>query len=227
MSITSSSATPGLPGSQRLNRLWIGGLPRNVAIDDVRAEVNRIYSAFGHVADVCVITTARDVMCFVQYEDEEVAARAREATNMKTILGSMIKVNYAVVRGPDAPRQPQFRSAGAVTKSPSPERVKDPNRRMFIVTNLPSDMSSRELGEVAKTAGEDLSFANTWTEGDSTFGLLSFDSSREARKAKRRLHGATLEGARKKLETLTVDEFNQSMKRRRTSRSSSRDRRRR
>lgn len=198
-----------------------------MAIDDVRAEVNRIYQAFGHVADVCVITTARDVMCFVQYEDEEVALRAREATNMKTILGSMIKVNYAVVRGPDAPKQASFRAGAPGAKSPSPERVKDPNRRMIIVSNLPSDMSSRELAEVAKSAGDDISFANVWTEGDNAYGLLTFDSSREARKAKRSLHGATLEGSRKKLETLTLDEFNESVKRKKPSRSNSRDRRRR
>ncbi len=238
MSINASSATPGIPGSQRLNRLWIGGLPRNVAIDDVRSEVNRIYNAYGHVADVCVITTARDVMCFVQYEDEDVAYRAREETNGKMILGSVIKVNYAVVRGPDAPRQPGFRPGGPTTKSPSPERIKDPSRKMFILKNLPSDMSADELSEIGKQAGNDLAFANTWTEGDNTYAILSYDSAREARQAKLRFSDALLEGAKRKLETLTLDEFNEAMKRRRSDsrerrrggsrrRSSSRERRRR
>jgi RNA recognition motif-containing protein len=225
MSINPSSVTPGIPGSQRLNRLWIGGLPRNVAIDDVKNEVSRIYSAYGHVADVCVITTARDVMCFVQYEDEDVAYRAREETNGKMILGSVIKVNYAVVRGPDAPRQPAFRSGGVTAKSPSPERVKDPNRKLFIVSNIPNDMTLEELRQLADMAGEDASFVNTWSEGESTFALFSYDSTSETRKARQRLQGATIEGSKRKLETFSVDEYNQSLKQRR--RSSSRDRRRR
>jgi RNA recognition motif-containing protein len=223
MSINPSSATPGIPGSQRLNRLWIGGLPRNVSIDDVRAEVNRIYSAFGHVADVCVITTARDVMCFVQYEDEEVAYRAREETNGKMILGSVIKVNYAVVRGPDAPRQAAFRPGGPTAKSPSPERVKDPYRKVFVLGNVPDSMSLDDLRSVIMLAGEDLAFVNTWNEGDATFAIVSYDSSREARKARNRLHGAIVEGSKRKLEAFTVDEYNQMMKRKR---SPSRERRR-
>ena len=225
MSINPSSATPGIPGSQRLNRLWIGGLPRNVSIDDVRNEVTRIYSAYGHVADVCVITTARDVMCFVQYEEDDVAYRAREETNGKMILGSVIKVNYAVVRGPDAPRQAAFRPGGATVRSPTPERVKDPNRKLFIVANIPSDMDIDELREIANIAGEDVSFVNSWVDGDSTFGLLSYDSTSEAKKAKQRLHGAVIEGSKRKLETFTLEDYNQMIKQRR--RSSSRERRRR
>jgi RNA recognition motif-containing protein len=178
-------------------------------------------------------------MCFVQYEDEDVAYRAREDTNGKMILGSVIKVNYAVVRGPDVPRgQPSFRPGGPAAKSPSPERVKDPNRKMFVVANVPSDMSIDELLQVAKVAGEDVSFVNTWTEGDATFAIVSYESSREARKAKQRMHGAIVEGAKRKLETLAVDEYNHSLKRRRSPsrerrrgnsrrRSSSRERRRR
>ena len=195
-----------------------------MAIDDVRAEVNRIYSAYGHVADVCVITTARDVMCFVQYEDDDVAYRAREGTNGKMILGSVIKVNYAVVRGPDAPRQPgTFRPGATTTKSPSPERIKDPSRKMFVVKNVPSDMSTGELADIARLGGEDLAFVNTWKDGDSTFAMIAYDSSREARRAKQRFDGAIVEGAKRKLETLTLDEYNESVKRRR---SGSRDRRR-
>ena len=227
-SINPSSATPGVPGSQRLNRLWIGGLPRNVAIDDVRAEVNRIYSSFGQVADVCVITTARDVMCFVQYEDDQVAYRAREETNGKTILGSLIKVNYAVVRGPDAPKPGQGRPGEMGHQGPAvEEKRRDPNRRMFLVSNLPRDITPTELAATAGQVAEDVSFANTWTDGRQTYGLLTFDSTREAQGAKKRLHGATLEGARDKLETFSFEEFNSSMKSKRSSRSASRDRRRR
>jgi hypothetical protein len=99
-------------------------------------------------------------------------------------------------------------------------------------------MSIDELLQVAKVAGEDVSFVNTWTEGDATFAIVSYESSREARKAKQRMHGAIVEGAKRKLETLAVDEYNQSLKRRRSPsrerrrgnsrrRSSSRERRRR
>ena len=221
-----SSATPGVPGSQRLNRLWIGGLPRNVSVDDVRDEVNRIYSAYGPVADVCVITTARDVMCFVQYEDEQVAYRAREDTNGKTILGSLIKVNYAVVRGPDSGRPAPFRAGQPTTKSPEKEEVRDPNRRMIVVANIPSDMTSQELGEIATSVAGDVAFANVWGDEDTTYGLVTFDETRDARRAKRRLNGATLEGSRRKLETLSFEEYNVEMKKKR-SRSVSRDRRRR
>lgn len=224
MSINPSSATPGVPGSQRLNRLWIGGLPRNVAIDDVKTEVNRIYSSFGPVADVCVITTARDVMCFVQYEDDQVAYRAREETNGKMILGSVIKVNYAVVRGPDAPRgQPQPRIGETPPEPVEPKKQRDPNRKMFIVANLPRNMHSKELAVIARAVSEHVSFSNVWSDGDKTFGLLSFDETADARKAKRRLDGAQIEGERRKLETFSLDDFNESVKRR--SRSTSKRRR--
>ena len=213
----------GVPGSQRFNRLWIGGLPRNVAIDDVKTEVNRVFSSFGPVADVCVITTARDVMCFVQYEDEQVAFRAREDTNGKTILGSLIKVNYAVVRGPDAPRQP----ARAGSKSPS-RKDKDPNRKLVIVGNLPSEMSADELFESCRGVSEDIEFCNVWKEGRYTYGLLVFGSSKDAKKAKNALNGAQFERREreKPLATYSLEEFNESVKRAR-SRSNSRDRRRR
>ena len=222
MSINPSSATPGVPGSQRLNRLWIGGLPRNVSIDDVRLEVNRVYSSFGPVADVCVITTARDVMCFVQYEDEQVACRAREDTNGKMILGSVIKVNYAVVRGPDAPRQPPARPGEAVAEAGSGKAPRDPNSRMVIVSNLPEDMSADELAEIVRPISEDVSFVNVWLDGSKKLGVLTFDTSRGAKRLNRRLNGAIIEGARLKLQTFSFDEYNQSVKR---SRSNSRRRR--
>lgn len=216
------SQSLGIPGSQKFNRLWIGGLPRNVAIDDVKAEVNRVYSSFGPVADVCVITTARDVMCFVQYEDESVAFRAREDTNGKTILGSLIKVNYAVVRGPDAPRgQPM-----GISTSPGRSGEKDPNRKLVIVGNLPSDMSAEVFYESCKIVSDHIDFCNVWKDGRQTFGLLSFDSTKDAMRAKKTMDGSYFEGRDNRLlDTYTFDEFNAAARNAARSRSHSRDRR--
>lgn len=212
----------GIPGSQRFNRLWIGGLPRNVAIDDVKAEVNRVYGSFGPVADVCVITTARDVMCFVQYEDEKIAFRAREDTNGKTILGSLIKVNYAVVRGPDVPRGQH----GQGSQSPSRREKKDPNRKLVIVGNLPSAITSDELYESVRLVTPKVDFCNVWTDDRRTFGLMTFDTSREAAKAKKLLHGSHFEGRHDRaLVTYSFTEFNESRRKSARSGSNSRDRR--
>lgn len=196
----------GLPGAQKFNRLWIGGLPRNAPIDDIRSEVNRVFSSYGPVADVCVITTARDVMCFVQYDDEQVAYNAREDMNGKMILGSVIKVNYAVIRGPDAPKGPSKPMPTA-----EPEKERDPNRKMVIVANLPPDITSEELAHFGNSVSYDVSFANVWKEGSGMFGLLTFDSTRDARKALRRLNGAEVDtGSRRtQLEAYSYADFNE------------------
>ncbi len=209
-SLNSGAPGVGVPGAQRFNRLWIGGLPRNAPIDDIRREVNRVFSSYGPVADVCVITTARDVMCFVQYEDDQVAYNAREDMNGKTILGSVIKVNYAVIRGPDAPKGP-MKPVGPGT--PEPEKERDPNRKMVLLANLPSDITSEELAHFGNSVSYDVSFAKTWKEGGSVYGLLTFDSSRDARKALRRLNGAEIvEGGRKtKLEAYSFSDFNEML----------------
>jgi len=222
----SGAPAQGIPGAQRFNRLWIGGLPRNVAIDDVRAEVNRVFTSYGPVADVCVITTARDVMCFVQYEDEQVAFNAREDMNGKMILGSVIKVNYAVIRGPDAPKS-QPRPNGMIqTEKQNKAPRKDPNRKVVIIGNLLSDITSKELTKFGNIVSQDVSFAKVWRDGSNTYGLLSFDHSNDAKKARHRLDGATIDRDSKgrKMRTFSFDEFNIMSKR---SRSNSRDRRRR
>lgn len=210
MASTLNSGAPGagVPGAQKFNRLWIGGLPRNAPIDDIRREVNRVFSSYGPVADVCVITTARDVMCFVQYDDEQVAYSAREDMNGKTVLGSVIKVNYAVIRGPDAPKGP---SKPLAAGSPEPEKERDPDRKMVIVTNLPSDTTAEELAHFGNSVSYDVSFANIWRDGNAVYGLLTFDSSRDARKALRRLNGAEIESSRKpyKLEAYSLSDFNE------------------
>ena len=217
-----NSGAATIPGAQRFNRLWIGGLPRNVAIDDVRAEVNRVFGSYGPVADVCVITTARDVMCFVQYEEDAVALNAREDMNGKMILGSVIKVNYAVIRGPDAPKLPQRPLVPEVTE----RTKKDSNRKIVLVSNLPSDMTSEELTEFGNSVSYDVSFANIWKDGSNTYGLLTFDTTSDAKKAKRRLNGATIEGdSRTRLQAFSFQDFNESVAKR--TRSNSRDKRRR
>jgi hypothetical protein len=94
---------------------------------------------------------------------------------------------------------------------------------MFIVANLPRNMNSKELAGIARGVSEHVSFSNAWSDGDKTFGLLSFDETADARKAKRRLDGAQIEGERRKLETFSLEDFNESVKRR--SRSTSRRRR--
>ncbi len=212
---------PGLPGGQKFNRLWIGGLPRNIAIDDVRAEVKRIFNDFGPVADLCVITTAKDVMSFVQYSDETVAQNARETMNGKTLLGSVIKVNYAVIRGPEPPKGTQYQHK----EEEKPK--KDPNRLSFILTNLPSDMNNDELFDLGETASPNVAFANIWKDGDRVYGLLSYDTGRDAREARAKLNGASVEGSYRgrRLITSSLSEFNASFKKR--SRSRSRDNRRR
>jgi RNA recognition motif-containing protein len=222
----SGAPAQGIPGAQRFNRLWIGGLPRNVAIDDVRAEVNRVFTSYGPVADVCVITTARDVMCFVQYEDDQVAFNAREDMNGKMILGSVIKVNYAVIRGPDAPKTQPRATGMPVPEEQSRVPRKDPNRKIVIVGNLPNDISSKELAKFGNMASHDVAFAKVWRDGSNTYGLLSFDHAVDARKAMKRLDGATVDRDSKgrKLRTFSLDDFNKVSKR---SRSNSRDRRRR
>ena len=220
---SSGAPAQGIPGAQRFNRLWIGGLPRNVAIDDVRSEVNRVFSNYGPVADVCVITTARDVMCFVQYEEDQVAFNAREDMNGKMLLGSVIKVNYAVIRGPDAPK-PANRMPTAV--SPAREKRKDPNRKMVILGNLPSDVTSKELLKFGNAMSSEVSFAKVWRDGSNTYGLLTFDRARDARTALKLFDGAIIERDAKarKLRSFAFDDFNRMVKR---SRSNSRDRRRR
>ncbi len=220
---SSGAPAQGIPGAQRFNRLWIGGLPRNVAIDDVRSEVNRVFSNYGPVADVCVITTARDVMCFVQYEEDQVAFNAREDMNGKMLLGSVIKVNYAVIRGPDAPK-PASRMPTAI--SPTREKKKDPNRKIVILGNLPSDVTSKELLKFGNSVSPEVSFTKVWRDGSNTYGLLTFDRARDARRALKLFDGATIERDPKarKLRSFAFDDFNRMVKR---SRSNSRDRRRR
>jgi hypothetical protein len=201
--LNSGAPGAGVPGAQRFNRLWIGGLPRNAPIDDIRAEVNRVFSSYGPVVDVCVITTARDVMCFVQYDEDQVAYNAREDMNGKMVLGSVIKVNYAVIRGPDAPRGQQKPTPST---SPTREKVKDPNRKMVFVSNLPPDTTPQELCHFGHSVSYDVSFANVWKEGASVYGLLTFDSARDAQKARRRLDGATV--GDHKLSAYSFGEFN-------------------
>jgi RNA recognition motif-containing protein len=194
-----------------------------VAIDDVRTEVNRVFSNYGPVADVCVITTARDVMCFVQYEEDQVAFNAREDMNGKMLLGSVIKVNYAVIRGPDAPK-PANRMPTAT--SPARATKKDPNRKIVVLGNLPSDVTSRELAKFGNSVSAELSFSKVWKDGSNTYGLLTYDRARDARKALKMFDGATIDRDPKarKLRAFAFDEFNRVSQR---SRSNSRERRRR
>jgi RNA recognition motif-containing protein len=165
-------------------------------------------------------------MCFVQYEDDQVAYNAREDMNGKMILGSVIKVNYAVIRGPDAPKT-QPRPSGMT----APEELKkaprkDPNRKLVIIGNLPNDVSSKELAKFGNIASHDVAFAKVWRDGNNTYGLLTFDHARDAKRAIKRLEGATIDRDTKgrKLRTFSFDEFNKISKR---TRSNSRDRRRR
>jgi RNA recognition motif-containing protein len=159
-------------------------------------------------------------MCFVQYEEDQVAFNAREDMNGKMLLGSVIKVNYAVIRGPDAPKP-----ANRMPTATSPARVtkKDPNRKIVVLGNLPSDVTSRELAKFGNVVSPELSFSKVWKDGSNTFGLLTFDRARDARRALKLFDGATIDRDPKgrKLRAFAFDEFNRVAQR---SRSNSRDR---
>ena len=202
------AAQGGMPGGQCYTRIWIGGLPRNSNVDEVKSELKRIFTEFGYVLDVCVITTARDVMSFVQFENEQDAFRARETMNGSSILGSVVKVNYAVIRGQDiAPKQGR-QSSRSRSRDKHRHRLHKFNSTVVIVENLPSDISIDELAEIGNQASEGVVFANVWREGRKTMGLVSYEDYRQAVKARRYLGGAKVDKGRY-LGSVSIAEYNE------------------
>jgi RNA recognition motif-containing protein len=207
------AAQGGTAGAQCYTRIWIGGLPRNSNVDEVRSELKRVFGEFGVVLDICVITTAKDVMAFVQYENEQDAMRARETMNGSTVLGSVVKVNYAVIRGADV--QPKHR---ATSRSRSRERHKyrlsKLNFTCIILENIPSDTTSEELADFATQAINSkhstnyggVSFVNLFKDNRKTFGIVTYETPDLARKGKEYLEGCKIDGRR--VHAMTIAEFN-------------------
>ena len=209
------AAQGGMPGGQCYTRIWIGGLPRNSNVDEVKSELKRIFTEFGYVLDVCVITTAKDVMSFVQFENEQDAFRARETMNGSSILGSVVKVNYAVIRGQDqAPKQGR-QSSRSRSRDRHKQRTHRFNGSVVLVENLPTDITNDELAELGGQAASGVVFANTWREGRRTMGLVTYESHNQASKARRFLAGAKIEGSSKSrsLNALSIAEYNQQQHR--------------
>ncbi|EER19600.1 hypothetical protein Pmar_PMAR012583 [Perkinsus marinus ATCC 50983] len=152
-------------------RVWVGGLPRNTSVENVKEELQRIFSQYGQVSDICVITTARDVMAFIQYGVESDASRAQDEINGTYILGSRVKVNYAVIRG----------SAGAPQGPGAIQQEKDAKRKRrripregsvfeVIVVGFPQDITEDELTRIGEQYQsrdiESLQLVSKWTDGD-------------------------------------------------------------
>ena len=205
------AAQGGLPGGQCYTRIWIGGLPRNSNVDEVKSELKRIFTEFGYVLDVCVITTARDVMSFVQFENEQDAFRARETMNGASILGSVVKVNYAVIRGQDPPAGKQGRqSSRSRSRDKHRKRLHQFNSSVVIVGNIPSEITIDELAELGNQASEGVVFANVFRDGRKTMGLITYEDYKQAIKARRFLEGARLDGPKgRHLNALSVAEYNE------------------
>ena len=205
------AAQGGMPGGQCYTRIWIGGLPRNSNVDEVKSELKRIFTEFGYVLDVCVITTARDVMSFVQFENEQDAFRARETMNGSSILGSVVKVNYAVIRGQEPVQKGGRQSSRSRSRDRHRQRLHHLNSNLVLLENLPQDITPDELAELGSQASEGVIFANVWREGRKTMGLVTFDDHRQAAKARRYLQGSKIENSKSRgLVALSIAEYNDS-----------------
>ncbi|KAF4695304.1 hypothetical protein FOZ60_005170 [Perkinsus olseni] len=191
-------------------RVWVGGLPRNTSVENVKDELQRIFSQYGQVSDICVITTARDVMAFIQYGVESDASRAQDEINGTYILGSRVKVNYAVIRG----------SAGAPQGPGAIQQEKDAKRKRrripregsvfeVIVVGFPQDITEGELTKIGEQYQsrdvESLQLVSKWSDGDdkkdgqlssssTCFCLLSYSVRRDAVRCRRELDGAYFDG---------------------------------
>ena len=202
------AAQGGVAGGQCFTRIWIGGLPRNSSVDECKNELKRVFGDFGVVLDVCVITNAKDVMAFIQYENEQDAFRARETMNMATILGAVVKVNYAVIRSDDV--QPN-RAARQTSRSRSRERhrrrLNTLNGTVVLVEGFPSDVAPEEAAEAGAAASPGVTFANVFRDGRRTFALIAYESREQVVHARRWLDGARIDG--RKLRAFTVNEYNE------------------
>ena len=203
------AAQGGLPGGQCYTRIWIGGLPRNSNVDEVKSELKRVFGEYGYVLDVCVITTARDVMSFVQFENEQDAYRARETMNGSTILGSVVKVNYAVIRGQDLQNSAKRQTSRSRSRERQRKRLGHLNGSSVLLEGLPSDITTDELAEMGSQASEGVSFANLWKDGRRLIGLVSYDTRAQASKAKRFLDGCRCDRGRH-LRAFTIAQYNES-----------------
>ncbi|EER18602.1 hypothetical protein Pmar_PMAR008932 [Perkinsus marinus ATCC 50983] len=205
-------------------RVWVGGLPRNTSVENVKEELQRIFSQYGQVSDICVITTARDVMAFIQYGVESDASRAQDEINGTYILGSRVKanndqVNYAVIRG----------SAGAPQGPGAIQQEKDAKRKRrripregsvfeVIVVGFPQDITEDELTRIGEQYQsrdiESLQLVSKWTDGDDKkYIVLSINSVLTLR-CRRELDGAYFEGGdsnkkdRYRLSAYTLRQYN-------------------
>ena len=202
------AAQGGVAGGQCYTRIWIGGLPRNSNVDVVKSELKRVFTEFGYVLDVCVITTAKDVMSFVQFENEQDAYRARETMNGSTILGSVVKVNYAVIRGQDLAPQKGGRSSRSRSRERHRKRLGQLNGAVVIIDGLPSDTTAEDLAEMGTQASEGLGFANLFKDGRRIMGLVSYDNKQQAGIAKRYFEGARCEARSRHLRAYTIAQYN-------------------
>jgi hypothetical protein len=210
------AAQGGMPGGQCYTRIWIGGLPRNSNVDEVKSELKRVFTEFGYVLDVCVITTARDVMSFVQFENEQDAYKARETMNGSTILGSLVKVNYAVIRGQDEAKKPGRPTSRSRSRDRHRSRLHHLNGSIVLVENLSSDTTPESLAEIGAQASPGFVFSNIWREGRKTMGLLNFEDYRQAAVARKYLDGfkisdpSSRSGRGHTLTAMSIAEYNEN-----------------
>lgn len=99
-----------LSGGENLmtnNRLYVGNLPFSVSSDDLRAA----FAAFGEVTNATVIIDKASGRSkgfgFVEYADDDSAAKAIEAMNGKEMDGRSIVVNIARPMQPRTDYRPQ------------------------------------------------------------------------------------------------------------------------